>query len=82
MPVLQPCLRAEQLLVTVETHTGMLQCHVPQYDAPLIPELTNALNNDHSKLPRLISELRYVLNLYFTFFFFHSYVNFCRDTTL
>lgn len=58
MPVLQPCLRAEQLLVTVETHTGMLQCHVPQYDAPLIPELTQALNNDHSKLPRLISELR------------------------
>nr|CAD7406222.1 unnamed protein product [Timema poppensis] len=31
VPVLQPCLRAEQLLVTVDTHTGMLQCHVPQY---------------------------------------------------
>nr|CAD7429019.1 unnamed protein product [Timema monikensis] len=27
VPVLQPCLRAEQLLVTVDTHTGMLQCH-------------------------------------------------------
>ncbi|XP_049820505.1 mediator of RNA polymerase II transcription subunit 14 isoform X2 [Aethina tumida] len=57
--VLQPCLRAEQLLITVDTHTGMLQCHVPQYDPPLVPELNNALNGDHSKLPMLISELRF-----------------------
>ncbi|XP_017775770.1 PREDICTED: mediator of RNA polymerase II transcription subunit 14 [Nicrophorus vespilloides] len=57
--ILQPCLRAEQLLITVDTHTGMLQCHVPQYDAPLIPDLCNALNGDHSKLPGLISELRF-----------------------
>ncbi|XP_028152767.1 mediator of RNA polymerase II transcription subunit 14 isoform X2 [Diabrotica virgifera virgifera] len=58
--ILQPCLRAEQLLITVDTHTGMLQCHVPQYDgAPLIPELNNALNGDHARLPMLISELRY-----------------------
>lgn len=61
VPVLQPCLRAEQLLVTVDTHTGMLQCHVPQYDAPLVPELQAALNGDHSRLPTLISELRYWL---------------------
>lgn len=59
VPILQPCLRAELLLVTVDTHTGMLQCHVPQYDAPLVPELTTALNGDHSRLPTLISELRY-----------------------
>nr|CAD7587621.1 unnamed protein product [Timema genevievae] len=59
VPVLQPCLRAEQLLVTVDTHTGMLQCHVPQYDAPLIPELQTALNGEHSRLPTLVSELRY-----------------------
>lgn len=58
VPVLQPCLRAELLLVTVDTHTGMLQCHVPQYDAPLVPELTAALNGDHSRLTTLISELR------------------------
>nr|XP_015839661.1 PREDICTED: mediator of RNA polymerase II transcription subunit 14 [Tribolium castaneum] len=57
--ILQPCLRAEQLLITVDTHTGMLQCHVPQYDPPLVPELNNALNGDHSKLPVLISELRF-----------------------
>lgn len=57
--VLQPCLRAEQLLITVDTHTGMLQCHVPQYDPPLIPELNNALNGDHSRLPMLITELRF-----------------------
>jgi len=61
VPILQPCLRAELLLVTVDTHTGMLQCHVPQYDAPLVPELTTALNGDHSRLPTLISELRYQL---------------------
>lgn len=59
VPILQPCLRAEQLLVTVDTHTGMLQCHVPQYDAPLIPELQAALNGDHTRLPALVSELRF-----------------------
>lgn len=59
VPILQPCLRAELLLVTVDTHTGMLQCHVPQYDAPLVPELTAALNSDHSRLNGLISELRF-----------------------
>lgn len=57
--ILQPCLRAEQLLITVDTHTGMLQCHVPQYDPPLVPELNNALNGDHTKLTNLIGELRY-----------------------
>lgn len=57
--ILQPCLRAEQLLITVDTHTGILQCHVPQYEPPIINELNNALNGDHSKLPHLISELRY-----------------------
>jgi hypothetical protein len=70
VPILQPCLRAELLLVTVDTHTGMLQCHVPQYDAPLIPELTTALNGDHSRLPTLISELRYIVPISFSFFYF------------
>ncbi|OXU18250.1 hypothetical protein TSAR_004954 [Trichomalopsis sarcophagae] len=59
VPVLQPCLRAELLLIAVDTHTGMLQCHIPQYDAPLVPDLTAALNEDHLKLPALISELRF-----------------------
>ena len=62
IPILQPCLRAELLLVTVDTHTGMLQCHVPQYDAPLVPDLTGALNTDHSRLPNLISELRLAIS--------------------
>ncbi|CAH1119203.1 unnamed protein product [Phaedon cochleariae] len=57
--ILQPCLRAEQLLITVDTHTGMLQCHVPQYEPTLIPELNNTLNGDHAKLPTLITELRF-----------------------
>ncbi|XP_054267906.1 mediator of RNA polymerase II transcription subunit 14-like [Macrosteles quadrilineatus] len=59
VPVLQPCLKAESLLITVDTHTGMLQCHVPQYDPPIIPELQTGLNTDHSRIPTLISELRY-----------------------
>ncbi|XP_011505329.1 PREDICTED: mediator of RNA polymerase II transcription subunit 14 [Ceratosolen solmsi marchali] len=59
VPILQPCLRAELLLIAVDTHTGMLQCHIPQYDAPLVPELTAALNDDHLKLAVLISELRF-----------------------
>ena len=59
VPILQPCLRAELLLIAVDTHTGMLQCHIPHYDAPLVPELIAALNEDHLKLPTLISELRF-----------------------
>ncbi|XP_050305905.1 mediator of RNA polymerase II transcription subunit 14 [Anthonomus grandis grandis] len=57
--ILQPCLRAEQLLITVDTHTGMLQSHVPQYDPPLIPEINNILNGNHARLSTYISELRY-----------------------
>uniref|UniRef100_A0A1B6LA62 Mediator of RNA polymerase II transcription subunit 14 n=1 Tax=Graphocephala atropunctata TaxID=36148 RepID=A0A1B6LA62_9HEMI len=57
--ILQPCLKAESLLVTVDTHTGMLQCHVPQYDPPIMSDLQSALNTDHTRLPTLISELRY-----------------------
>lgn len=60
VPILSPCLRAEQVHITVDTHTGMFHCHVPKHlDCPLIPELQQALNNDHSKLLNLISELRY-----------------------
>lgn len=60
VPILSPCLRAEQVHITVDTHTGMFHCHVPKHmDCPLIPELQQALNNDHSKLAPMISELRY-----------------------
>ena len=31
VPILQPCLRSEQLLVSVDTHTGIFLAHVPQY---------------------------------------------------
>ncbi|XP_026466667.1 mediator of RNA polymerase II transcription subunit 14 isoform X2 [Ctenocephalides felis] len=62
MPILQPCLRAEQLLITVDTHTGIMQCHVPQYPQAMhVPELQQALNGDHSRIPGLVSELRYWL---------------------
>lgn len=32
IPILQPCLRSEQLLITIDTHTGIFQAHVPQYE--------------------------------------------------
>lgn len=60
VPVLNPCLRAEQIHITVDTHTGMLRCHVPKHlDCPISPELQTALNGDLTKLPHLVSELRY-----------------------
>ncbi|XP_065213759.1 mediator of RNA polymerase II transcription subunit 14-like isoform X2 [Planococcus citri] len=62
--VLWPCLPAEQLLVTVDTHTGMIQCHIPQYGnryPPVVSELQNAFNTDRSNIPALISDIRYWL---------------------
>lgn len=58
--ILIPCLSAEQLLVTVDTHTGMIQCHIPQHNRgpPSINELQNAFNTDRSRIPVLISEIR------------------------
>lgn len=60
VPVLSPCLRAEQIHITVDTHTGRYHCHIPKYtDCPLMSEMQAALNSDHTKLPDLVSELRY-----------------------
>lgn len=60
VPVLNPCLRAEQIHITVDTHTGMLRCHVPKHlDCHIIPELQNALNNDLGRVSFLVSELRF-----------------------
>ncbi|XP_065361680.1 mediator of RNA polymerase II transcription subunit 14 [Calliphora vicina] len=60
VPVLTPCLRAEQIHITIDTHTGMLRCHVPKHlDCPIIPEMQTSLNNDRTKLPQIMSELRY-----------------------
>ena len=60
IPVLNPCLRAEQVHITVDTHTGMLKCHVPKHlDCPIMTEFQTSLNGSHTKLPQLITELRY-----------------------
>lgn len=60
VPVLNPCLRAEQIHITIDTHTGMLKCHVPKHlDCPVIPDLETALNYDTNKLQNLVSELRF-----------------------
>ncbi len=50
VPILQPCLRSEQLLVSVDTHTGVFLAHVPQYEGnPVTPEIQQTLNDDKSK---------------------------------
>lgn len=63
MPVLTPCLRAEQLHITIDTHTGMFRCHVPKHlDCPIVLDMQNCLNSDRSKMQHLLSELRYLLS--------------------
>ena len=60
IPILQPCLRAEQLLISVDTHTGIFLAHVPQYpNNPYSPQIQNCLNGDKGQLETQVSELRY-----------------------
>ncbi|KAK3931598.1 Mediator of RNA polymerase II transcription subunit 14 [Frankliniella fusca] len=59
VPLLRPCQRAEQMLVTIDTYTGVIQCCVPQYETSLTEGIEVALNGDRSKLPTLLSELRF-----------------------
>jgi len=60
IPILQPCLRSEQLLVSVDTHTGNFLSHVPQYPAnPFSSQIQNCLNGDQAQLETLVTELRY-----------------------
>ena len=60
IPILQPCLRSEQLLVSVDTHTGIFLAHVPQYPTnPFSSQIQNCLNTDQTQLETLVTELRY-----------------------
>lgn len=59
IPILQPCLRSEQLLVAIDTHKGTFLAHVPQYDPCMIADIQNSLNGDMSKLDALVAELRF-----------------------
>lgn len=63
LSVLIPCLQAEQLLVTVDTHTGMIQCHIPQCNRypPFISDLQHSFNTDRTNIPSLISDIRFWL---------------------
>ena len=46
IPILQPCLRSEQLLISVDTHSGSFLAHVPQYENnPFINDIQSALNS-------------------------------------
>ncbi len=59
IPILQPCLRSELLLITIDTHTGMFLAHVPQYeDNPFTKDIKTCLNEDKSRLESLVSSLR------------------------
>lgn len=63
IPILQPCLRSELLLVTIDTHTGVFMAHVPQYNEenPFVPDIQACLNNDQEKpnLEHVVSQLRF-----------------------
>ncbi|KOB65656.1 putative CRSP complex subunit, partial [Operophtera brumata] len=59
--VVAPCLRAEQLLVSVGAHGGRLRARVPAYPAtPRMPDLANALAATNIPLIKnLLTHLRY-----------------------
>lgn len=59
VPILHPCLRSEELLISIDTHKGTFLTHVPQYEPPMIGEIQQSLNGDRSKFNALISELRF-----------------------
>ncbi|XP_041973972.1 mediator of RNA polymerase II transcription subunit 14 isoform X2 [Aricia agestis] len=61
--VVWPCLRAEQLLVSVGAHGGRLRARVPAYPhTPRMPELARALAAaDRAKVKPLLTQLRFWL---------------------
>ena len=61
VPILQPCLRSEQLLVTIDTHTGIFLAHVPQYeDNSIAADIQSNLNTaERGQLETLVSQLRH-----------------------
>ncbi len=65
--------RSEQLLVTVNSHTGGFIVHVPQVDPspPPVIEIQQMLNSpqqDVNKIKALVSQLRYLrLQIYVTY---------------
>ncbi|XP_076370105.1 mediator complex subunit 14 isoform X1 [Tachypleus tridentatus] len=58
-PLLQPCMQSEQLLITVDTHTGYFLAHIPQFEAPTMEELSESLNKDLGQVEALVLDLRY-----------------------
>lgn len=61
--VVSPCLRAEQLLVSVGAHGGRLRARVPAYPAtPHMPDLAHALALAHpQRIKPLLTQLRFWL---------------------
>lgn len=65
--VVWPCLRAEQLLVSVGAHGGRLRARVPAYPAtPRMPELAAALATTNlTHIKSLLTQLRLPYNIHF-----------------
>ncbi|GAB6020174.1 Mediator of RNA polymerase II transcription subunit 14 [Chamberlinius hualienensis] len=60
VPILQPCLRSEQLLITLDTHLGIFLAHVPQYaEAPFVDEIKQSLNGNRNQFKSLITNLKF-----------------------
>jgi mediator of RNA polymerase II transcription subunit 14 len=61
VPVLQPCLKTEMLLVSVETYTGLYLVHLPQYEPKIAEDMQTCLNSPRDKaekLDTLLTDLR------------------------
>lgn len=63
VPLLQPCMQSENLLITVDTHTGYFLAVVPQYEPPMIEDVQEALNKDSGKLDSLLTDLRFWMTI-------------------
>ena len=65
--------RSEQLLVTVDTHTGIFLSHVPQYeDNPFTKDIQSVLNDparaggggSERRVETLVSQLRFWITMH------------------
>ncbi|XP_064456763.1 mediator of RNA polymerase II transcription subunit 14-like isoform X2 [Ornithodoros turicata] len=59
VPLLQPCMESENLLITVDTHTGYFLAFVPQHEPPMIDDIQDCLNKDGAKLDSLLTDLKF-----------------------
>ncbi|UYV70182.1 MED14 [Cordylochernes scorpioides] len=49
---------SENLLITVDTHTGEFLAHVPQYEPPMIDDIQDQLNKNPTNMEALLTSLK------------------------